>query len=96
VVEAISSLTFITLRSDGGAMIGLQDKSASKLPPHFETHTGDAELSFESDDVDSTWKRWKDCGVEMVTEPMDLPFGRYFMAKDCEGHYLSVYRFKNQ
>ena len=28
-----------------------------------------------------------------VGEPVDLSFGRYFMAKDPEGHYLSVYRF---
>jgi predicted enzyme related to lactoylglutathione lyase len=49
------------------------------------------ELSFEVDDVDDIWKRWKEQGVEIVTEPMDLPFGRYFMAKDPEGHYLSAY-----
>jgi predicted enzyme related to lactoylglutathione lyase len=93
VVEAASSPTFVTLRSDGGAMIGLQDKRTSQLPPKDEEHAGRLELSFEVDDVDATWKRWKECGVEMVTEPVNLPFGRYFMAKDPEGHYLSAYRF---
>jgi predicted enzyme related to lactoylglutathione lyase len=93
VVEAASSPTFVTLRSDGGAMIGLQDKSTSQLPPRHEEHAGRLELSFEVDDVDATWKQWKERGVEMVTEPVNLPFGRYFMAKDPEGHYLSAYRF---
>jgi len=51
------------------------------------------ELSFEVDDVDATWRRWKASGVELLSEPMDLPFGRYFIAKDPEGHYVSVYRF---
>jgi predicted enzyme related to lactoylglutathione lyase len=96
VVEAVSSPTFITLRPAGGAMIGLQDKNASRLPPKLEKQPGDVEVSFEVDDVDGTWQRWKEKGVEMVTEPMDLPFGRYFMAKDPEGHYLSVYRFNQR
>ncbi|MBX3064342.1 MAG: VOC family protein [Anaerolineae bacterium] len=95
IVEAHSSPTFVTLSSDSGAMIGLQDKSASQLPPRDETQPGTVELSFAADDVDATWKQWQQNGVEMITEPLDLPFGRYFMAKDVEGHYLSVYRFRS-
>ncbi len=94
VVEAHSSPTFVTLRpSDGGSMIGLQDKAASQLPAGKEEQAGGVELSFEVVDVDVTWKQWKENGVEMVTEPTDLPFGRYFMAKDADGYYLSAYRF---
>src|SRR5579864_7636548 len=96
VVEAASGPTFVTLRAAGGAMLGLQDKTASRLPPGRETQPGSVEVSFEVDDVDGTWKRWKERGVELVTDPMDLPFGRYFLAKDPEGHYLSVYRFSQQ
>jgi len=95
IVEAQSGPNFVALRPDGGAMIGLQDKTASQLPPGKEAQPGSVELSFEVEDVDSTWKRWQKQGVEMVTEPMDLPFGRYFLAKDPEGHYLSAYRFKS-
>ncbi len=94
-MEAISSPTFYTLRPAAGAMIGLQDQSTSRLPPKDEK-PGSVELSFEVEDVDGTWKQWKENGVEMVTEPMDLPFGRYFMAKDPEGYYLSVYKFKQR
>src|SRR5258708_4059213 len=93
VLEEVSSPTFVTLRPAEGAMVGLQDKTTSRLPPKLEEHPGSVELSFAVDDVDGTWKRWKEKGVEMVTEPMDLPFGRYFLARDPEGHYLSVYRF---
>ncbi|MDQ6693168.1 MAG: VOC family protein, partial [Chloroflexota bacterium] len=96
VLEELSSATFVTLRSAGGAMIGLQDKTAARLPPTLEEASGSVELSFEVDDVDNTWKRWKEAGIELVTDPMDLPFGRYFMAKDPEGHYLSAYRFTRQ
>ncbi len=51
-------------------------------------------VSFEAEDVDGVWKDWQSKGVEMVSQPEDLPFGRYFMAKDPEGRYLSVYRLK--
>ena len=93
--ETQSSPTFVTLCPANGARIGLQDKSTSRLPPKDEP-AGSVELSFAVDDVDATWQQWKEKGVEIVTEPMDLPFGRYFMAKDPEGHYLSAYRFASR
>lgn len=96
VVEAVSSPTFVTLRPSGGSLLALQDVAASRLPPGREEQPGSVELSFEVDDVDATWHRWKDAGVALVTEPMDLSFGRYFLAQDPEGHYLSVYRFSQQ
>jgi predicted enzyme related to lactoylglutathione lyase len=96
VVEAISSPTFVTLRPEGGSFVALQDKAAAKFPPKDETQSGSVELSFEVSDVDATWKRWKDQGVDCVSEPTDLPFGRYFLAKDPEGHYVSVYRFNQR
>jgi predicted enzyme related to lactoylglutathione lyase len=96
VVEAASGPNFVTLRSSGGALIGLQDKTTSQLPPKHEQQAGSVELSFEVDDVDATWKHWKECGVELISEPVNLPFGRYFLAKDPEGHYLSAYRFASR
>ncbi len=93
VVEKVSGPHFITLRSDGGSLLALQDKATAQFPPKSEERPGSVELSFEVDDVDGTWRLWKEQGVELVTDPIDLPFGRYFMAKDPEGCYLSVYRF---
>jgi len=92
-VEALSGPTFVTLNPGSGAMIGLQDKASSKLPPGREDQPGGVELSFEVEDVDATWQQWKANGVQIVAEPMELPFGRYMMAQDPEGHYLSAYRF---
>ena len=93
VVEAVSGPNFVTVRTTGGSLIALQDKAASVLPPGKETQPGSVELSFEVDDVDDIWRQWKEKGVEIVTDPTDMPFGRYFMARDPEGHYLSTYRF---
>ena len=91
---AVSATNFATMRpSGGGAMVGLQAKAGSQLPPGRETQPGSVELSFEVEDVDATYKQWKKNGVEIIAEPMDLPFGRYMLAKDPEGHYLSVFRF---
>ncbi len=93
-VGAESSDTFATLRpSNGGAMVGLQAKASSKLLPAKEEQPGSVELSFEVEDVDATCKAWKEKGVEIINEPIDLPFGRYMLAKDPEGHYLSAYKF---
>ena len=93
VVEEVSSPTFVTLRSDGGSLLALQDKTAGLMPPAPEDQPGSVELSFEVDDVDATWKRRKEHGVNVVADPVDLPFGRYFLAQDPEGHWLSAYRF---
>lgn len=92
-VEEVSGPAFLALRPAGGSMLALQDIAAARFPPAWEKQPGSMELSFEVDDVDGTWQRWKEEGVELVADPMDLPFGRYFMARDPEGHYLSVYRF---
>jgi predicted enzyme related to lactoylglutathione lyase len=93
VVETVSSPTFLTLRCDGGSLLALQDKAAALMPPAREDQPGGVELSFEVADVDETWRRWKEQGVAVVAEPVDLPFGRYFLAQDPEGHYLSAYHF---
>ena len=93
VVEEFSGPTFVALQPTGGAFLALQDKAAKRVPHGQEKLNASVEVSFEADDVDEIWTDWKEKGVEMVTDPMDMPFGRYFMAKDPEGYYLSVYRF---
>jgi predicted enzyme related to lactoylglutathione lyase len=95
-VAEVSGPHFVTLRADGGSLLALQDKATAQFPPKDEEHNGGVELSFAVDDVDGTWRRWQQRGVTLVTEPMDLPFGRYFMARDPEGYYLSVYRLAPQ
>ena len=92
VLEELSGPHFVTLRPSGGSLIALQDNATAQFPPKDEKQSGGVELSFAVDDVDATWRRWKESGVELLSEPMDLPFGRYFIAKDPEGHYVSIYR----
>ena len=96
VVEAVSGPNFVTLRPTGGSLLALQDKTAARFPPREETQPGSVELSFEVDDVDETWRRWRAQGVTIAADPVDLPFGRYFLAQDPEGHWLSAYRFAQQ
>jgi predicted enzyme related to lactoylglutathione lyase len=79
---------FTSLRPANGTTIGLQDKKTANLPPKLETASGTVELSFAVDDVDAA------NGVEIVSEPEDMPFGRYFLAKDPEGHFVSAFRYK--
>ena len=90
--EAHSAEGFVSIRSEGGAIIGLQDRKSAQLPAKAD-QPGSVELSFEVADVDATWAEWQAKGVNLLTPVLPLPFGRYFMAKDPEGYYLSVYRF---
>ncbi len=96
VLDAISGPNFTTLKPESGAMIGLQDAQASKLPPGQEQGSGSVELSFEVEDVDASYAQWQARGVELLSEVLDLPFGRYFLAKDPEGRFLSIYRFRHE
>src|SRR3954451_340743 len=72
---------FISLRPSNGSTIGLQDKKTAVMAPKSESPSGTMELSFAVEDVDATCKQWQAKGVEIVTEPMDMPFGRYMLAK---------------
>lgn len=40
------------------------------------------------DDIDASYKAWKEAGVEMLGEPRDMPFGRTFLFRTPEGHIL--------
>ncbi len=50
-----------------------------------------AKLYLQVDDVDEAYRTWRDRGVEMVTEPHDMPFGRTFAFKDADGRVLHAY-----
>ncbi len=41
-------------------------------------------------DVDATYDQWQTAGVEMVSEPHDMPFGRTFLFHTPAGHVLRV------
>ncbi|MHB8630150.1 MAG: VOC family protein [Aggregatilineales bacterium] len=80
---------FVFLRPADSPSFALQDISTTTADKAAKG--GCTEIGFLVDDVDATFKRWKAKGVEIVTEPEDKPFGRYFLAKDPEGHFLDVF-----
>ena len=61
----------------------------SGIPDADVTQSFDA--AFVVEDVDATHKAWKEAGVEMVTEPHDMPFGRTFLIRTPDGHVLRAY-----
>ncbi len=86
--EQQSDANFTMLATDG-SLLALQ--AASSLPEGQDGQAGGVEVGLELDGVDATYKRWKKAGVELLGEPETRPFGRYFLARDPDGHYLSVY-----
>ncbi len=92
VIEEISGEGFVALRPASGSSIALQD--VATLPPGVAGQPGGMELGLLVEDVDAVHAEWQAKGVRLLTPPMDLPFGRTFLAADPEGHYLRVYRLK--
>lgn len=88
-VPELTSPRFVTLGTRG-AMLALQD--AATLPPGVAGKPGGSEVGLLVDDVDGTCQAWQAKGVTIVIPPIDLPFGRSFVARDPEGHLLRVYR----
>jgi predicted enzyme related to lactoylglutathione lyase len=89
VVPEQSDEHFTVFRPSEGTLIALEDVSVVKNPI---SKPGSFELGLEVEDVDATFQQWKAHQVEIVDEPADMPFGRAFLARDPEGHYITVYR----
>ena len=91
VVEDQSGPTFVLLRPTNGSFVALQDMKT--VNPAQARPAGGVELCLEVDHgVDSIWSDWKAKGAAMVVDPVDMPFGRTFTAKDPEGYFVTVYR----
>lgn len=50
------------------------------------------EQSFDTglivDDIDAAYQTWKEAGVEVMSEPREMPFGRTFFFKTPDGQVL--------
>lgn len=44
------------------------------------------------DDADARYAEWQASGVELLTEPIDMPFGRTFLFRTPDGHVLRAYQ----
>ena len=87
--EAQSDPQFVMLKTNGPAMLALEDVSTL---PDKATPAGGVEIGLIVDDVDRVWQEWQAKGVNLLTRPQDMPFGRTFDARDPEGHYLNVFK----
>lgn len=43
-------------------------------------------------DVDAAYRELQAAGVELLSEPVDMPFGRTFLLRTPDGHVLRVFR----
>ena len=89
-VEA--SPTFVLFHLPEGPALSLWARHA--IEPVPAAAGGGCEIGFRVDRaalVDATHDDWKVKGATIILEPIDLDFGRSFMAADPDGHRLRVY-----
>jgi predicted enzyme related to lactoylglutathione lyase len=77
---------YTQFKLNGGATLGL----INGFEQAGIDSTFDAALSVA--DVDAVYTRLQAAGVDMVSEPHDMPFGRTFQFRTPDGHVLRVFR----
>jgi catechol 2,3-dioxygenase-like lactoylglutathione lyase family enzyme len=93
-IEAHPGFVLFVLPS--GLALGLWRRSevTPPAPVAGERAEPGAELGFKVADaaaVDATCAAWRARGAEIVAPPVDLDFGRSFVACDPDGHRLRVF-----
>lgn len=87
-----TSPTFALFVLPSGFALGLWQKDGVKPAP--ATAGGGCELGFKVQGaaaVDAAHADWQDKGAAIALPPVDLEFGRSFVALDPDGHRLRVY-----
>lgn len=87
-----SSPTFVAFRLDSGVMLGLWSKHT--VEPAALASGGGTEVAFAVPDYDSVTRvfaDWQRRGLTIVQQPIELDFGRTFVALDPDGHRLRTY-----
>ena len=87
-----TSPTFAMFALDSGLMLGLWSRHTAEPTP-IADGCG-AELAFQVDDaaaVDATYHVWSGKNLSVLQKPVDLDFGRTFVALDPDGHRLRVF-----
>jgi predicted enzyme related to lactoylglutathione lyase len=89
-VEASATFTLFAL--DSGLMLGLWSRHTAEPHPGAAAGGGEIGLTVDSyGDVDTTFEDWKKRGVSILQPPVDMDFGRTFVALDPDGHRLRVF-----
>jgi catechol 2,3-dioxygenase-like lactoylglutathione lyase family enzyme len=89
-IEASPTFAMFALRS--GVMLGLWSRHT--VEPAATAAGGGAEIAMTVSDaaaVDSTCADWRERGLTILQQPVDLDFGRTFVALDLDGHRLRVF-----
>jgi catechol 2,3-dioxygenase-like lactoylglutathione lyase family enzyme len=87
-----SSPTFALFALSSGLMLGLWSRHTAE--PRPGGGAGGAELGLTVVDnatVDATYTDWKGRGLAILQPPVDMDFGRTFVALDPDGHRLRVF-----
>ncbi|WP_454843851.1 VOC family protein [Rahnella aceris] len=90
-VEASATFAMFVLPS--GMRLGLWSKHT--VEPAAEGYAGNGEIVFSADSneqVDALCSLWRDKGLEIMQEPVEMDFGYTFLALDPDGYRLRVYR----
>ena len=87
-----SSLTFAMLPLSDGVMLGLWSRKA--VEPAAAGQAGAGEIAFTVADagaVEATFIDWKQRGLKIIQQPVEMDFGHTFVAADPDGHRLRVF-----
>jgi predicted enzyme related to lactoylglutathione lyase len=85
-VEA--SATFAMFALPSGFSLGLWSRHT--VEPPAQAAGGGTELAFTVDDVDAVHADWRGRGLPIAQPPVEMDFGRTFVALDPDGHRLRV------
>jgi catechol 2,3-dioxygenase-like lactoylglutathione lyase family enzyme len=89
-VEASANFTLFAL--DSGLMLGLWSRHTAEPRPRAAAGGGEIGLTVDSNaDVDTIFEDWKKRRVSILQPPVDMDFGRTFVALDPDGHRLRVF-----
>lgn len=87
-----ASPSFALFAFDSGLRLGLWSRHS--VEPAAQAAFGGVELAFALADyaaVDAMHADWRSRGLSIVLAPVDLDFGRSFVALDPDGHRLRVF-----
>ncbi|WP_442579550.1 VOC family protein [Mesorhizobium sp. ASY16-5R] len=87
-----TSPTFVLFVLPNGLKLGLWSRHT--VEPRAEAAGGSGEIAFTVDAaerVDATHADWSGRGLKILQQPLDMDFGRTFVALDPDGHRLRVF-----
>lgn len=84
-----ASPTFAMFTLPSGVGLGLWSRHA--VEPAATAPAGGGEIAFMAEDVDAMHADWSARGLVIAQTPVDLDFGRTFVALDPDNHRLRVF-----